>query len=52
MQQVFLDAHERAFAYFGGVFRTLRYDNLNVGLNICIEPDFAAAATQSVKVRT
>lgn len=27
-QQAFLDAHERAFAYFGGVFRVLRYDNL------------------------
>ena len=28
MQQAFLEAHEHAFAYFGGVFRTLRYDNL------------------------
>ena len=27
-QQAFLEAHERAFAYFGGVFRVLRYDNL------------------------
>jgi transposase len=27
-QQAFLEAHERAFAYFGGVFQTLRYDNL------------------------
>lgn len=27
-QQAFLEAHEFAFAYFGGVFRTLRYDNL------------------------
>lgn len=27
-QQAFLEAHEQAFAYFGGVFRTLRYDNL------------------------
>ena len=27
-QQAFLDAHEHAFDYFGGVFRTLRYDNL------------------------
>jgi len=27
-QQAFLDAHEHAFAYFGGVFRVLRYDNL------------------------
>ena len=27
-QAAFLEAHELAFAYFGGVFRTLRYDNL------------------------
>jgi len=27
-QQAFLEAHERGFAYFGGVFTTLRYDNL------------------------
>ena len=27
-QQAFLEAHERAFAYFEGVFRRLRYDNL------------------------
>src|SRR5262249_50721246 len=28
-QQAFLEAHEEAFAYFGGVFRVLRYDNLS-----------------------
>jgi transposase len=27
-QQAFLEAHEHAFRYFGGVFRLLRYDNL------------------------
>jgi transposase len=27
-QQAFLEAHESAFEYFGGVFKTLRYDNL------------------------
>jgi len=27
-QQAFLEAHEQAFEYFGGVFRRLRYDNL------------------------
>jgi transposase len=27
-QQAFLQAHERAFHHFGGVFRLLRYDNL------------------------
>ena len=28
-QQAFLEAHELAFAWFGGVFRTLRFDNLS-----------------------
>jgi len=28
-QQAFLEAHESAFEYFGGVFKTLRYDNLS-----------------------
>ena len=27
-QQAFLEAHEMAFRYFGGVFKQLRYDNL------------------------
>ncbi len=27
-QQAFLEAHELAFEYFGGVFKTLRFDNL------------------------
>jgi len=27
-QQALLEAHEHAFEYFGGVFRTLRYDNM------------------------
>jgi len=28
-QQAFLEGHEHGFNYFGGVFRTLRYDNLS-----------------------
>lgn len=28
-QQAFLEAHELAFSYFGGVFRVIRYDNLS-----------------------
>jgi transposase len=27
-QQALLEAHEHAFQYFGGVFKTLRYDNM------------------------
>ncbi len=29
-QQAFLDGHQRAFHYFGGVFHRIRYDNLKV----------------------
>src|SRR5262249_21620264 len=31
-QQAFLEAHELAFAYFGGVFLRLRYDNLSAAV--------------------
>jgi transposase len=31
-QQAFLEAHEHGFGYFGGVFRTLRYDNLKAAV--------------------
>jgi transposase len=31
-QQAFLEAHEHAFQYFGGVFRVLRYDNLKAAV--------------------
>ncbi len=31
-QQAFLEAHEHAFSYFGGVFRVLRYDNLKAAV--------------------
>ncbi len=31
-QQAFLEAHELAFSYFGGVFRRLRYDNLTAAV--------------------
>ncbi len=29
-QQALLEAHEKAFEYFGGVFRTIRYDNMTL----------------------
>ena len=29
-QQALLEAHEKAFDYFGGVFRTNRYDNISL----------------------
>jgi transposase len=31
-QQAFLEGHEHAFDYFGGVFHTLRYDNLTIAV--------------------
>lgn len=31
-QQAFLEAHNAAFAYFGGVFPTIRYDNLKLAV--------------------
>ncbi len=31
-QQAFLEAHEHAFSYYGGVFRLLRYDNLRAAV--------------------
>jgi len=31
-QQAFLEAHELAFHYFGGIFRRLRYDNLTAAV--------------------
>jgi transposase len=31
-QQAFLEAHELAFAHFGGVFRRVRYDNLGAAV--------------------
>ncbi len=31
-QQAFLEAHEHAFRFFGGVFRLLRYDNLKAAV--------------------
>ncbi len=31
-QQAFLEAHEHAFLYYGGVFRLLRYDNLRAAV--------------------
>lgn len=31
-QQAFLEAHELAFHYFGGIFQTVRYDNLKAAV--------------------
>src|ERR1700753_2586304 len=31
-QQAFLEGHEHGFDYFGGVFHTMRYDNLTLAV--------------------
>jgi hypothetical protein len=36
-QQAFLEGHESAFGYFGGVFRRLRYDNAYRSIRTCDE---------------
>jgi transposase len=38
-QQAFLEAHEHAFGYFGGVFGTLRYDNLKAAVKKILRGD-------------
>jgi transposase len=37
MQQAFLEAHQLAFHYFGGIFHKLRYDNLKSAVKrLCV----------------
>jgi transposase len=35
-QQAFLEAHAEAFAFFGGVFQTVRYDNLSSAVKLVL----------------
>ncbi len=43
-QQAFLEAHEYAFRFFGGVFRLLRYDNLKAAVSCKADQGCAPAA--------
>jgi transposase len=51
-QQAFLEAHELAFAYFGGVFRTLRYDNLTSAVKKVLRGSRREETTRFVAFRS
>lgn len=51
-QQAFLEAHERAFAYFGGVFRRLRYDNLGAAVKRMLRGSHREETTRFVAFRS
>lgn len=51
-QQAFLEAHQRAFAYFGGVFRTLRYDNLKSAVKRVLRGHRREEATRLIAFRS
>jgi len=49
-QQAFLEAHELAFGYFGGVFQRLRYDNLKSAVKReCVVPRRADASHSALR---
>ena len=51
-QQAFLEAHQRAFAYFGGIFRTLRYDNLKSAVKRVLRGYRREEATRFIAFRS
>jgi hypothetical protein len=51
-QQAFLEAHELGFAYFGGVFRTLRYDNLTSAVKKVLRGSRREETTRFVAFRS
>ena len=51
-QQAFLEAHERAFRYFGGVFRRLRYDNLSAAVKRVLRGSRREETTRFVAFRS
>jgi len=51
-QQAFLDAHQRAFHYFGGVFRRLRYDNLTAAVKRVLRGSQREETTRFVAFRS
>ena len=51
-QQAFLDGHERAFAYFGGVFRSLRYDNLKAAVKKIVRGSRREETTRFIAFRS
>jgi transposase len=51
-QQAFLEAHELAFFYFGGVFRKLRYDNLTAAVKKILRGQRREETTRFVAFRS
>jgi transposase len=51
-QQAFLDAHEHAFHYFGGVFRLLRYDNLKSAVKKVLQGHRREETTRFIAFRS
>jgi transposase len=51
-QQAFLEAHELAFGYFGGVFRRLRYDNLGAAVKRVLRGSRREETTRFVAFRS
>jgi len=51
-QQAFLEAHEGAFQYFGGVFATLRYDNLTSAVRKILRGFRREEATRFIAFRS
>lgn len=51
-QQAFLEAHEHGFAYFGGVFATLRYDNLTSAVQKILRGHVREETTRFIAFRS
>ncbi|MFO1349913.1 MAG: IS21 family transposase [Gammaproteobacteria bacterium] len=51
-QQAFLEAHQAAFHYFGGVFRRLRYDNLKSAVKKVLRGQRPAQTVRFVAFRS
>ena len=51
-QQAFLEAHELAFRYFGGVFREVRYDNLKAAVKRIIRGSRREETTRFIAFRS
>jgi hypothetical protein len=51
-QQAFFEAHEEAFVYFGGVFRTLRYDNLGSAVKKILRGHTREEHTRFIELRS
>ncbi len=51
-QQAFLEAHELAFEYFGGVFRRVRYDNLSAAVKKVLRGSRREETTRFIAFRS